>query len=95
MNCAHCKTELTPHDAESGAKKDAMHCYGCGCCFLSDGVTPREGVPLCVQAGVSLSSAEPEHPAREGLPPSVPSEPEVNVSPGEMPLSNPRSRARK
>jgi len=68
MNC-HCGTTLTPHDAEFGVKKGALHCFACGCCYLPDGVTHREGVPLCAQAEVPEPSAsvpaepQPEPPA--------------------------------
>jgi len=66
MKCPHCDTELTPHDAQTGVKVGAQHCNGCGCCFLSDGQTPREGVPMCERAQVKQTSpsAEPE-PAPE------------------------------
>lgn len=50
MKCPHCKTKLIPHDAASGAKVGAVHCDGCGCCFLEDGETPRPGVPVCDKA---------------------------------------------
>lgn len=63
MTC-HCSAELTPHDAEFGVKKGALHCFACGCCFLPDGVTHREGVPLCAQAEASpASEPQPEPPA--------------------------------
>jgi len=74
MNCAHCGSELVPHEG-TGAKEGALHCYGCGCCFVADGVTPREGVPICalVQApAVKAAPAEPE-PAEPKA--SVPSRP--------------------
>lgn len=58
MACPHCGTALRPHDAEYGAKRGALHCDACGCCFLADGVTPREGVPLCVIAAESQAPVE-------------------------------------
>lgn len=75
MNCPHCKSALVPHEG-GGAKKDAQHCYSCGCCFLADGKTPREGVPVCnlAQAPVEetvTAPAEPE-PEEEAPPATAP-----------------------
>ena len=77
MKCPHCKVELTPHEG-TGAKEGALHCYECGCCFLSDGQTPREGVPMCERAQVKQTS------------PSV--EPEPAPEPEEEPKKPTRSR---
>ena len=65
MKCPHCAAELTPHDAETGVKKGALHCYECGCCFNAD-LSAREGVPTCERAQVKQTSpsVEPE-PAPE------------------------------
>lgn len=59
MKCTHCKYPLEPHDTEYGAKRGALHCAGCGCCFQADGKTPREGVPVCDLASAPAKAAAP------------------------------------
>lgn len=78
MKC-HCKSELTPHDAIAGVKVGALHCYGCGCCFLSDGKTPREGVPVCALAAAAVS--EEEAPPVEQQSEAPAPEPEAKPAP--------------
>lgn len=61
MKCTHCKADLVPHEVSGTVKEGALHCYACGCCFLKDGKTPREGVPVCAQAPVEEAApAAPE-----------------------------------
>ena len=75
MRCTHCRSELREHGP--GAKQGALHCDGCGCCFLADGKTPREGVPVCdlaQEAPTSPATPEPESPAEEEAEPDEPTE---------------------
>lgn len=69
MNCRHCNERLTPHDAATGVKRGALHCYGCGCCFNAD-LSAREGVPVCVRALANLTSpvVTPEPASEEPTP---------------------------
>lgn len=93
MKCEHCKTALTPHETAFGAKRGALHCGGCGCCFLSDGKTPRDGVPVCDQARAPVSPAEPEPAAEVKEEP-----PETNTlisGAAEMPEEPRRGRSRR
>lgn len=71
MNCIHCKTELVPHEG-GGAKRGALHCYNCGCCFVSDGKTPREGMPVCELAQAPAVEAAPVAPEPVEAPTQAP-----------------------
>jgi hypothetical protein len=79
MTC-HCGGILVDHDTFAPKRDGAFHCFTCGCCFLPDGRTHREGVPKCAQAGAGY---QPE----QAVPP--PSEQET------APATTPPNRRRK
>jgi hypothetical protein len=72
--CPHCQAELVDHDTFAPKTGGALHCFACGCCFLLDGKTLREGVPICALAQAPVAEAavpaEPE-PAPEEDEPEV------------------------
>lgn len=70
MNCKHCGSALTDHETFAPKSGGALHCDGCGCCFLLDGVTPRPGVPVCALVGAAPEASEPEAEEPSSDPPA-------------------------
>lgn len=65
--CGHCAGELVAH--EGGEKDGALHCNGCGCCFVEDGETLRPGHPACkIAADAEAAAAAPVEAAAEESP---------------------------
>lgn len=64
MKCPHCvDSTLVDHDTFAPKSGGALHCFECGCCFLTDGTTPRPGVPVCNAAReVVIEEATEEKP---------------------------------
>lgn len=82
-SCSHCGTRLEAH-TEENAKKGALHCYGCGCCFQADGVTLRDGVPVCGRVVVATVQEAPVEPDPASPIPGVVEERPDEAEPGEQ-----------